>query len=197
MNEGYAEDDVGAESNQQISVSGVQPPVMLENVSGRKLFSTGQIALASFLGAPIAGCLLVAKNYRVLGKARSAWQPLIVGVASTILLLTLALFLPEGFPNYGLPAVSCLGMYFYAKHQSGDAIDYHLNAGGRKGSWWVPIVVSLGCAVIILILFIAVAITFDIELPEEETNRPVAKVEVSQARQIELNGTKVTLEQFL
>jgi hypothetical protein len=174
-------------------VGGVQPPVLLENVSGRRVFSTGQIALASFLGAPIAGCLLVAQNYRALGKAGSAWQPLVVGVASTILVMILALFLPESFPNLGLPAGSCVGMYFYAKQQCGDAIDNYLKAGGRKGSWWVLIFVSLGCAVVSVILLVAVAITFDLKPPGDETSRPVAMVKVSQACQIELNGPQSLL----
>jgi hypothetical protein len=33
-----------------------------------RLFSVGQITLAIFIGMPIAGCMLLAKNYRVLGK---------------------------------------------------------------------------------------------------------------------------------
>jgi hypothetical protein len=144
--------------------------------SSRKLFSTEQIALASFLGAPISGCLLVAQNYRVLRKAGSVWQPVVLGVAATILLMLLALFLPDGFPNFVLPAASCLGIYFYAKQQQGDAIDNHLKSGGKKGSWWVMIGLSIGCTIVILILLIAIAITFDILPPEVEPSRSVVSV---------------------
>lgn len=188
-------DNVPAESNQQVMVGGVQPPVLLENVSGRQAFSIGQIALASLLGPPIAGCLLVAHNYRALGKGRSAWQPLAIGVAATVLLAILAFFLPEKFPNLVLPAGSCLGTYFYAKRQE-DAVNNYLKAGGKSGSWWVMIAVSLSCAVITIVLMVAIAITFDIKLPGEETSQPVAKVKVSQAGQIELDGTNVTLEEL-
>jgi hypothetical protein len=188
-------DNVRAESNHQVMSGGV-PPGLLENVSGRKVFSIGQITLASFLGAPISGCLLLAQNYRALGKGRSVWQPLVIGVAATILLMTLALVLPEKFPNMALHAASCLGMYFYAKRQLGDTIDNHLKAGGKIGSWWVMIAVSLGCTVLCLVLLVAVAITFDIPPPGGEPSRPVAKVKVSQAGQIELNGTNVTLEEL-
>ncbi|HET6975266.1 MAG TPA: hypothetical protein VFI24_03010 [Pyrinomonadaceae bacterium] len=171
---------VGAEGQRIRDEGGAQPPVLLENVSGRQLFSTGQIAVASFLGAPLSGSLLVAQNFRALGKVRSAWQPLLIGVAATILLSIFALLLPEKFPNYILPAGSCLGMYFYARQQQGDVVDNHLRAGGKKGSWLVLISVSIGCTIIILILLIAVVIAFDIQLPGEETDQP-ARVEALQS----------------
>lgn len=173
---------VGAEGQPIRDVDGgLQPPVLLENVSGRQLFSTGQIAVASFFGAPISGSLLVAQNFRALGKTLSAWQPLLIGVAATILLFIFALLLPEKFPNYILPAGSCLGMYFYARQQQGDVVDNYLRAGGKKGSWLVLISVSIGCTIIILILLFAVVTAFDIQLPGEETDQPVARVEVLQS----------------
>lgn len=187
---------VREESSRQGTAGGVPPPASPENVPGGKLFSTEQVTLATFLGAPISGCLLLAQNYRALGQGASAWQPLVVGIASTVVLLLLAFFLPENFPNLALPAGSCVGMYYYAKQQQGAAIDSHLKAGGRKGSWGVTVALSLGCTVIILVLFVAVAIAFDIQTPEDEVNRPVVKVKVSQAGQIELNGTAVSLGQL-
>ena len=68
-----------------------------------KLFSAGQITLATFLGAPIAGCLLLARNYRELGNGAAAWQSLVAGIVSTILLFLIAFWLPENFPNMVLP----------------------------------------------------------------------------------------------
>jgi hypothetical protein len=158
-------DDVRAKSSGQVMAAGVQPPVSLETVPGSKLFSAGQVALATFLGAPIAGCLLLAQNYHALREVRSARRPLVVGGVSTTLLFILAFFLPEKSASLALPA--CIGMYIYAKQQQGAAIDDYLKAGGRKGSWRVTIIVSLGCPAVLFILFIAVAIAFDIGPPED------------------------------
>jgi hypothetical protein len=152
-------------------------PASPETVPGSKLFSAGQVALATFLGAPIAGSLLLAQNYHALGKAGSARRPLLVGGVSTTLLFILAFFLPEKSPSLALPA--CIGMYIYARQEQGAAIDDYLKAGGRKGSWKVAIIVALGCAAILLVLSIAVVIAFDIGLPEDETGGPLAKVKVS------------------
>jgi hypothetical protein len=176
-------DNVLAERQPTRYEGGMQPPVLLKTVSGRKLFATEQIAVASLLGPPIAGCVLMALNYRALGNAWAAWQPLVVGVAATILIFILALFLPEKLPHFVLPAVSCLAMYSYGKQQQGDALDNYLRAGGRKGSWVIMVGVSVGCTVISLILFIAIAITLGIEPPAEETSQPVAKIERNPSRQ--------------
>ena len=108
------------------------------------LFSVGQIVLATFLGMPIAGCLLLALNYRELGKIAAAWQSLAAGVASTILLLFVAFWLPENFPNMALPVAYCFGMRQIVKHLQGGAI-----ANRGKGSWVVTVAVGLGCLVVI------------------------------------------------
>lgn len=186
----------GGDNVRHHTAGGVRPPPSPETVSVGRLFSAGQVSLATFFGAPMAGCLLLAQNYRALGKGGSAWRPLAVGTISTILLMILALFLPEKFPALWLPAGSCFGMYHYAKQRQGGAIDYHLKAGGRKGSTWVTIGVGLCCSVVIVVLLVAIVITFDIEPPGGEPGGPVAQVRVSQAGRIELNGTEVTLEQL-
>ena len=151
------------ESNAQVEMGEVHPPVLLANVPGSKLFSVGQITLATYLGAPVGGFLLLAQNHRALGQSAAAWQPLMAGVASTILLLIIAFFLPENFPHKALPAGYAAGMYYYAQQWQEGAINNHLKAGGRKGSWAATIAVGLGSMVILLGLLFAFAITFDIE----------------------------------
>lgn len=191
MNEGHAEHD--------LDFSRGSDGVLLEPdnaSSSRKIFALEQIGVASLLGGPIAGCLLVAKNYRVLGQGRLAWQPVVGGIVGTIVLMILAFVLPEKFPNMGLPIGSFMGTYYYAKQQQGEAIGNHLRAGGRKGSWWIPVGVSLGCAVVTITLLTGVALMFDLVPPGDESSHPVAQVKVFRTGQLELNGTKVTLEQL-
>jgi hypothetical protein len=114
-----------------------------------KLFSVSQITLSTFLGTPIAGCLLVAANYRQLGKDAAALPTLGVGAASTILIFAIAFSLPENFPNAALPVAYCFGMRQLVSYFQGDAISNYLKAGGRKGSWIIPIAVGLGCLALI------------------------------------------------
>lgn len=71
------------------------------------LYSPNQIALATFLGAPLAGAVLMALNYRRLGHRPAAWKTALLGVAATALLIPLAMVLPSWFPGPALP-VGCV-----------------------------------------------------------------------------------------
>jgi len=123
-----------------------------------KLFSVAQITLAAFLGSPLAGCLLLARNYRELGKGRAAWQALAAGTASSILVFLLAFCLPKNFPNVALPFAYCFGLRQLAKYLQGGAISNHFMTGGRKGSWVTTIAVGLGCLVVISVLLVGLII---------------------------------------
>lgn len=141
-----------------------RPPAPPESVPDGRLYSAWQIALATWLGSPAAGSLLLARNYEVLEKDRYARQMLAAGVAATLLLLAIAFVLPENFPGgRSFALVSGFVMYQVAKQLQGAAFYEHLRAGGEKGSWTVTIFVAVAVACIIFVLLIAVAVTFDLE----------------------------------
>ena len=198
--------DARAEGSRQVvptewqpSVPPTQLPVTSTQLSDGKLFSNAQITVATFLGAPLAGCLLLARNHQVLGKGAAAWQPLVIGIVTTTLLVILGLLLPENVPGPGLSIGSCIGMYYYAKQWEGGAIEAHLKAGAPQGSWAAAVFIGLGCSVLLIGLLIAAVLTFNLgAAPEEGEARdtPVARVRVSQAGQIEMNGVKLTREQL-
>jgi hypothetical protein len=75
-----------------------------------KLYSLGQIMLATFLGAPLAGSLLVAAKLSSAAEIESAWRAITCGLVSTILLLIVSLLLLERFPNSLLPVIYCIAM---------------------------------------------------------------------------------------
>lgn len=157
------EDAAGvAGGSQQFTTGEPPPPVLLSDEAGGKLYSVGQITLATYLGAPLAGALILARNHQALVKSGSAWRYVAVGGAATILLTVLAFILPENFPKAGFYIVSCGGMYYYAKELQGDAIDNHLKAGGGKGSWAVTVLVAIICAVIIFGLLFALYVAYDL-----------------------------------
>lgn len=137
-------------------------PINPPEVAG-KLFSVGQITLATFLGAPIAGCLLLAKNYRVLGRTGAAWQSLWWGAISTSLILLISFWLPENFPNMVLPVAYCFGMRQFATYSQGDALSNHLQAGGRIGSWAVTVSLGIGCLLLIVGLIFGLVMVLHIE----------------------------------
>lgn len=188
--ESRGQDSAQATGDHQAAAGAAPPPASPADVPDERLFSPGQVTLATFLGAPIAGGLLLAHNYRGLGKAERAWQPLVIGAGVTILLLIISLLLPADSPGAPLTIGTCIGMYYYAKQEQGGAVADHLRAGGAQASWAMAVATGLISGVLILVLFFAVAVAFDLG------EGPVAQVRVSRAGQVELNGNRVTREQL-
>ena len=122
--------------------------------SAIRLYSPALVTVATLIGAPVAGCILLAHNYRSLGRQSTAIQLLIWGTLGTVLLLVMSYFLPENFPNGVLPIGYTVGMYLLAKQLQGKDYESHIANGGVKGSTWKAVVTGVGCLCAIL------AITF-------------------------------------
>ena len=134
-----------------------QPTFKVPTPEGR-LYSVRQIILATFLGAPLAGCVLLAQNYRVLGQSTAVLITLLAGGASTALLLALAFVLPDNFPNMVLPVASCLALRQMAIHLQGERISTHMTLGGKKRSWWIVVAIGAACLVLIFGVILVVVL---------------------------------------
>jgi hypothetical protein len=129
-----------------------------------KLYSPGQIALAAFLGSPLAACWFWSRNYQRLGQPSSSTQCLIWGTVGTIALLAISFFLPERFPNQVIPMGYTFGLLQAARQVHGSIVTKHLSAGGRLGSWWAVVGISL----LILVFVLAALFGIILLLPEEQ-----------------------------
>jgi putative Ca2+/H+ antiporter (TMEM165/GDT1 family) len=123
-----------------------------------KLYSPGHVAWATFLGSPIAGCVLLAMNYRRLGDMTAAITALVSGFIVTSLTLVIAFFLPDNFPSSILSMVSTATMYQVAKSLQNNAYERHLAKGGSKASTWGATGVGVLCMVCILVVIFGVVI---------------------------------------
>lgn len=115
------------------------------------VYSSGQVAWATFLGAPIAGSVLLALNYRQLGNPTAANVALILGLFGTVLSSVIALLLPESFPNSTLPAAYTVGMYYGAKSMQGEIVEDRIANGAKKGSSWFATGVGIVGSVLVLV----------------------------------------------
>jgi hypothetical protein len=127
------------------------------------LYSPGQIAWATFVGAPIAGCVLMALNYRRFGDSTAANLALIAGLIGTGLLFAIAFVLPDTFPSFVLPAAYTFAMYQCVKTLQGRAYRQRLATGGIKGSGWAATGIGILCMIFILVSLFAVILV----VPEE------------------------------
>lgn len=117
-------------------------------------YSIKQITVAAFLGGPLAAFWLLALNYRLFQQSRNALFSIIAGILGTIAVLAIAVVLPPWLPNIVLPVAYTLGLRGLADILQGASLDEHVRNGGRVGSWWVVIGISvLGIAVLVGLAF--------------------------------------------
>jgi hypothetical protein len=123
-----------------------------------RLYTHQQIGIAAFLGSFLAASWFYGQNLSGTGQPEKKTKALLTGLLATIAVMAIALVLPDSVPSVVI-SISC---YFaaraYAEKQFRKTVAEHLAAGGRRGSWWVVVGVSLLFAIAILAIAFAGAL---------------------------------------
>lgn len=106
---------------------------------------------------------MIRSNFLAVREEQRARQALELGVAATLLLLGIALVLPERFPNSVLPAIYTFGTLAIAKALDQDRVKTHGEPAVAYGSNWRVAAIGFVC---LLIVFVAL-LAFLLVLPEE------------------------------
>ena len=108
----------------------VSPPINYE------LYDFRGVSIATVLGSPAAGSVLLAMNYRRLGRSGEAVASVVLGILGTLAIMVLAYLLPTKTPSvlFWLPPIYV--MTLLSKSLQGPAIAAHTSAGGRLASRW-------------------------------------------------------------
>lgn len=122
-------------------------------------FSVNQITVATVLGTPIAGFLLLAQNYRKIGKSGKALNSVAVGIGLTVIVFIIAFWLPENFPNFALPVGYSIGMRYAVQHLQGDLISEH-ESTNIKASWIKTIAVGILSLILVSAVIFILIIAF-------------------------------------
>ncbi len=146
----------------------VSPPNVLSESPRYKLFSPAQIGLATLLGTPFAGCILLTANYRRLGQIAYAVLTLAFGIFSIVLgykylitteteegflfeyLLSLSWATEESSLPYKIAlvwVVIAIVVFATAMIIQGRTYQNHLAQGGKKQSSVVAVQVGMVCIV--------------------------------------------------
>ncbi len=121
-----------------------------------KIYSPGQVALAAFLGSPIAGCWLMAKNYAVFGNHQAQRRTIVWGVLGTIALFGLAPLVPDAVPRPVVPLAITFASYQSARVLQLPVYELYLERGHLKHSSLR--VAGIGIAWLVLILIVLMAV---------------------------------------
>ena len=123
-----------------------------------KLFSIAGIVIATFFGTPMGGLVLMAINYRRMGREGLYWPTLLWGFATTAAVIVAAMLLPEGFPDTLFNLILLFIMYRIAKHLQGSEILVHQASGGGLASNWLALGIGLLTLLGVAILAFAVLV---------------------------------------
>jgi hypothetical protein len=113
-----------------------------------RLFDSTSIALATFLGSPVAGAGLMALNYRRMGRGSNAVSAFIGGVAVTAAAIGFGYWIPQ-YAGGAVAIVLVVAVKNCAKALQGDAVEEHVRNGGKLASRWIAS--GLGLAMLALI----------------------------------------------
>jgi hypothetical protein len=130
----------------------------------KQLYSRAGVTIATFIGMPLAGCLLLAANYRQLENTRAALKCIIWGAAVSIMLLVGAYFLPDSTPNSVVPIAYTIAMFNLATRLQGNIFTTHLQNGGRAASNWK----AAGVGFLALLMILGLVFIVCIFLPVTE-----------------------------
>jgi hypothetical protein len=103
------------------------------------------VLLAALLGGPLAGCLVLRRNYTAFGRPGAARKAWIWGLVATLAMIPIIYFIPESFPHMAIPAAYTMALYYFAKTDQRPAYEQSLQHGGARASVWITIGIGVAC----------------------------------------------------
>ena len=141
------------------------------------LYSVPNIALASFLGGPLAAGWLISVNYRRMNEPRAARSALIQGGIATLALVGLMVGLPpslvEQVPGVTVPLIYTGLIWMVADRLQGRALAAHFARGGLRHSLWRAVGISLVAALPVAIVLLTLTALVPMTAPYDFGGEPV------------------------
>jgi hypothetical protein len=114
------------------------------------LYNSRAVTVATFFGTPAAGALLMALNYKRLGKTGPAAITLILGFTVTAAAVGLGFIAPKAF-TYSLGLALLYATRVLAEKLQGPMVANHVSQGGKLGSRWTALGIGVGFFVVIFL----------------------------------------------
>ncbi len=124
-------------------VAVVAEPVDAPAGAGMPLFRMSGIGIATFFGTLMAGGLLMALNYRALGRPERVWPVIALSLGASVIVGVLAWVLPEQVPSIVFTVAQLVAITQAAKATQGPDIDARIAAGLPMRSNWLAFGISL------------------------------------------------------
>jgi len=133
------------------------------------MYSPGQVALATFVGGPLAGAWLMAVNYKRLAEPAKMRRAIGLGVLGTAAVIALG-FAVGNQATWLLALLPIFAMRELARALQGAAYSRHVAVGGSRGSSWRA--AGVGGASLVIYLGVVFGV-FAIDLVMTRPSAPV------------------------
>ena len=127
------------------------------------LYNDQAVGLATLLGSPLAGSILMAMNYARLSQVGAAAAIVLGGLIVTGLLMVVAYNIPGGRLTYLIPLLLMFGAKRLAEALQGRQVQQHLGRGGKLGSRWA----AAGLGLVVFAVLFGIAYSY---LSSQESN---------------------------
>jgi hypothetical protein len=115
-----------------------------------RLFDADAVGLAAFICSPLAGAILMAVNYRRLGKAGKGVLAVILGLIATALTILIKWNWNTSLGSGALAILFFICTWQIAKEVQGKAVEEHTARGGQLGSRWTAFFVGIATLAVLL-----------------------------------------------
>lgn len=129
---------------------------------GSGLFTPNHVALATFLGTPFGGAVVMAVNELRRSQKQQAAVVVLGGLVGTGLLLALGFILPDGFPTFPIGLGSLFVMAAVARSRQGALVHRHLAAGGKRASGWAAAGIGVLSLLAVFVPLVAVLVAAEV-----------------------------------
>jgi hypothetical protein len=125
------------------------------------LYTSGQVALATFMGSWVAGGIVLALNSRRLGRPSAAPWLVGTGIVGTVILAMIGYHLQSRGLARMLMLCSIATMYGISEHLTGADVVRELARGRKRGSSWMAAGIGLLCLLAVFGFIFAVVLIAD------------------------------------
>jgi len=130
------------------------------SLPSERLYTADQIGLAAFLGTFFAAAWFYGKNLAATGQPEKKTFALLVGFVATLAAAGIAYFLPDSVPAV-VPSLLCyVAARSFAEAKFKKIVAAHLAAGGRRGSWWAVVGMSVLFSLVLVLIILAAMLIF-------------------------------------
>ena len=126
-----------------------------DDTKNLKFHSQKSIAIATFIGGPLAAGYLIRENYLSLNKPDEGKKSLLIGFVATVLLFTGIFMIPEAIiekvPSFVIPAIYTGAIYLIVEKIHGKILNKHKENENNFYSQWRAAGVGFISLIVLLI----------------------------------------------